>query len=326
MRFKTISVRNYKGIARADIEDLDKEPVVTISGRNGTGKSLLLEAVVGLWTERYPLAHRVGPWSDEASIEIEVSLTDPEWAIVSDWHLRFNGGPVERVPLVYGKAGTRAGGDRITQDSSPVQILRNQQFQRENPFSVIDFMPANRLVPNAQDPSVDLAMLSHDRVNQERMQMLDQFINNRAPMSLPSVGSYLVTLDYQTFLATRQNLTITNDYEVLQSAFNSATGKSLLLPQYDPAKGSNIEIEIPSGHHHSLGDLSSGEQEMLAMMYFVRRLSASEGILCTDRECTVQYLLSTRLRVGVRGGWHQPASRAVPCSPGSVIGAVPTFR
>jgi hypothetical protein len=125
-------------------------------------------------------------------------------------------------------------------------------------------------------------MLSHDRVNQERMQMLDQFINQRAPMSLPSVGSYLVTLDYQTFLATRQNLSITNDYEVLQSAFNSATGKSLLLPQYDPAKGSNIEVEIPMGHRHPLGDLSSGEQEMLAMMYFVRRLSASGGILCID--------------------------------------------
>ena len=109
--------------------------------------------------------------------------------------------------------------------------------------------------------------------------MLDQFINQRAPMSLPSVGSYLVTLDYQNFLATRQNLDVTDDYEVLQAAFDSATGKTLLLPQYDPARGSNIEIQIPSGHRHSLGDLSSGEQEMLAMMYFVRRLSASGGIL-----------------------------------------------
>lgn len=282
MRFKRISIRNYKGIAHAEVDELDREPVITISGRNGTGKSLLLEAAVGLWTERYPLAHRVGPWGDETSIEIEVTLTDEEWVAVDDWCSRFYETPIEHTSLVYTKSGTRGGGDRIIHDSVPVQILRNPQFQRENSFSVVDFMPANRLVPNAQSPSVDLAMLSHDRVTNERMQMLDQFINQRAPMSLPSVGSYLVTLDYQKLLAERQNLSISDDYEVLQSAFNTATGKSLLLPQYDPAKGSNIEIEIPSGHRHPLGDLSSGEQEMLAMMYFVRRLSASGGILCID--------------------------------------------
>lgn len=282
MRFKRISIKNYKGIAHADVDDLDKEPVITISGRNGTGKSLLLEAAVGLWTERYPLTHRVGPWSDDASVEIEVTLTDEEWVAVDDWRARFHEPSVERGPLVYAKSGTRNGGDRVNHDSVPVQILRNQQFQRENPFSVVDFMPANRLVPNAQNASVDLAMLSQDRVTNERLQMLDQFINQRAPMSLPSVGSYLVTLDYQKLLAERQNLNVSDDYEVLQSAFNTATGKSLLLPQYDPAKGSNIEVEIPSGYRHSLGDLSSGEQEMLAMMYFVRRLSASGGILCID--------------------------------------------
>jgi AAA15 family ATPase/GTPase len=52
MRIKGISIRNYKGIAHAYLDDLDKEPVITVSvsGRNGTGKSLLLEAVVGVWT------------------------------------------------------------------------------------------------------------------------------------------------------------------------------------------------------------------------------------------------------------------------------------
>jgi DNA repair ATPase RecN len=152
MRFKRISIRNYKGISHADVDELDREPVITISGRNGTGKSLLLEAVVGLWTERYPLAQRVGPWADEASIEVEVTLTGEEWMIVNDWHVRFHNGPVGRAPLVFARSATRAGGDRIVQDSIPVQILRNQQFQLENPFSVIDFMPANRLVPNAQNP------------------------------------------------------------------------------------------------------------------------------------------------------------------------------
>ncbi|ORW04563.1 hypothetical protein AWC14_03000 [Mycobacterium kyorinense] len=119
-------------------------------------------------------------------------------------------------------------------------------------------------------------------MQQERNQMMDQFINQRAPMSLPSVSSYLVTLDYQSFIAARQGLSIPNDYNILKSAFDSATGKQLSLPEYDPARGSNIHIELPTGQRHGLPELSSGEQEMLAMMFFVRRLSASGGVLCID--------------------------------------------
>ena len=104
-------------------------------------------------------------------------------------------------------------------------------FQREHPFSIVDFLPANRLVPNTPKASVDLAMLDVEKVHQERYQMMDNFINQRSPMSLPSVSSYLVTLDYQNFLAQRQGLEVDNDYRILQTAFESATGKELLLPQ-----------------------------------------------------------------------------------------------
>ncbi|MFC9995852.1 ATP-dependent endonuclease [Nocardia sp. NPDC127526] len=125
-------------------------------------------------------------------------------------------------------------------------------------------------------------MLAIERVEQERHQMLDSFIGQRNPVSLPNVSNYLVTLDYQALLSERQGLELIDDYGLLATAFYAAAGKQLMKPEYNPARGSTIDIVLPSGHRHGLRDLSSGEQEMLAMMYFVRRLSASGGILCID--------------------------------------------
>lgn len=284
MRLASFRIENYKGIARAELTGLAGEAVVTISGRNGTGKSLMLEALVGAWSGRFQMSGRVGPWADSLSVEIEVSLTEEEWAQVDAWHEQNHGGqPAPRDDgLRMRMEANRSGSWGTPLSPTAVQILRNGAFQREHPFGLIDFLPANRLVPSTPAPSVELGMLNWERVEQERHQMLDQFINQRSPMSLPNVASYLVTLDYQTFLGQRQGLSVDNEYERLASAFGAATGKKLLLPEYDPSRGSNIEIQLPSSHKHGLADLSSGEQEMLAMMYFVRRLSAAGGVLCID--------------------------------------------
>jgi predicted ATPase len=282
VRFSRVLILNYKGIARAELTELDKQPVVTISGRNGTGKSLILEAIVGAWTGRYVMTDRVGPWSNQLTIELNVTLTDEERLAVAQWHAE-NGPPLppQNGPITLRMHWDRTGGAGSS-ESLESRTLRNAAFQRGHPFSVVDFLPATRLVPNTPNPNVDLTMLNLERVQEQRYQMMDQFINQRAPMSLPSVSSYLLTLDYQSFIAGRQGLSIPNDYMILKSAFDSASGKRLLLPEYDPARGSNISIELPAGQRHGLSDLSSGEQEMLAMMFFVRRLAASGGVLCID--------------------------------------------
>lgn len=281
MRIKSFEVRNYKGLAMAALSDLDREPVVTISGRNGTGKSLVLEAVVSAWSSRYNMSSRVGPWGDELTIAIDVSYTDDEWRVIDEWHARYHGGGQAPRDSSMEVTWNRAGHSR---NSPPVaiQIARDSAFQRESAFGIIDFLSANRLVASAPTPTVDLAMFAHERVEQDRNTMQDQFIEHRTAMALPPVSNYLVTLDYQSFLAERQHLPIDNEYEAIATAFGSATGKTLLAPQYDPVKGSDIEVAIAGGHKHKLNALSSGEQEMIAMMYFVRRLSAAGGILCID--------------------------------------------
>lgn len=308
MRLAAVEVRNYKGIARAKIDGLESEPIVIVSGRNGTGKSLLLEAIVGVWSGRYSMQSRVGPWGDELAIDLHVAFSAAEMEIIADWHQRIMGSACERKPtynLRHIASAVRKG--RSDHVDNVIHVVRNSAFQRENPFSIIDFLPATRLVPSAPTTKVDLAMLNLDRVEEERVNMLDKFINNKAPANLPNVSSYLVTLDYQALLAERQGLQVPNEYQRLAHAFNEATTKTLLEPQYDPARGSNIDVELLSGHRHGLGDLSSGEQEMLALLYFVRRLSAAGGILCLDEP--EQHLHPT-LQAALFEGMRDVAERA----------------
>ncbi|WP_294942565.1 ATP-dependent endonuclease [uncultured Microbacterium sp.] len=308
MRIKAVSIFNYKGLARVEAEDLHEESVITITGRNGTGKSLVLEAIVSLWTDRlYRSSDNVGPWADHLDVGVEVDFTEEEWGRIDDWHIRFSGGPAHRDSTEFRTRFTRAGSVEYVSRPSALETVRNAGFQAENRFGSIDFLPATRLMSSARSQSVDLAMLGADRVEQERAQSLEDSIVNRSAMSLPNIGNYLATLDYQNYLADRQGVPIENEYERMAHAFESATGKTLLPPVLDRTTGSTIQIQLPEGHTHGLSGLSTGEQEMLAMTYFVRRLSASGGVLCLDEP--EQHLHPT-LQAALFSSMHDLSGRA----------------
>ena len=69
MRFSRIAITNYKGVARAELCDLGNQPVVTISRRNGTGKSCCSKrsSVNGLAATTCANAWALGPMSSVSS-------------------------------------------------------------------------------------------------------------------------------------------------------------------------------------------------------------------------------------------------------------------
>ncbi|MEN2742342.1 AAA family ATPase [Microbacterium sp. X-17] len=284
MRISSFEINNYKGLAHAQVSDLGRENVVIISGKNGTGKSLVLEALVSAWTGRiFRTPENVGPWGDTLRFELSVEFSDDEWDIIDDWHTRFSGGqPAPRLQNTIAFEYNRAG-QVVRNSSTPAtDIVRQQSFQREHGFGIIDFLPATRLVSNGVTQAVDIAMLGAERIEQERSQGLEQVIVSGGPIALPNVGNYLMTLDYQRFLAERQGDVVNDEYDRIATIFNEATGKRLLPPTYDAVRGSTISIELVSGYRHGLNALSSGEKELLAMSYYIRRLSAAGGVLLID--------------------------------------------
>jgi AAA domain, putative AbiEii toxin, Type IV TA system len=103
-------------------------------------------------------------------------------------------------------------------------------------------------------------------------------------ISLSGIAPLLASLDYVDLLAQREGRPPTGEYDTLVQTFAAATSKQILRPSLDPysPQGASLFVETPAGVRHRLDALSSGEQEVLGLTYFIRRLSARGGVLLID--------------------------------------------
>ncbi|MEH0472244.1 AAA family ATPase [Streptomyces sp. B21-097] len=288
MRISGVVIENFKGLRRATFSDLREEPVVILSGRNGTGKSLVLNAMATLWNEQYNPALQVGPYADECHLEMSIHLTGAELEAVNDWSHRVHGTvqkPAESylVSVTFSKLTGGFSGPR--EPLHPVlSILRNITFQQEYPFARLDYLPAVRSLVSSVTPAVNLGMFRPENMLQERREFIQQTLVQEIPtVSLPDIASYLATLDYQTFLSSRQGLDLPDEYGLITKAFSDATAKHILRPVMNRDSGeSGIYVQVSEAVAHPIDKLSSGEKSLLGLMYFVRRVSASGGVLLLD--------------------------------------------
>lgn len=288
MRIDSFEIRNYKGIALAHASGLANENVVTISGRNGTGKSHVLEALAAAWNGYSMLGRSAGSWGSQTAISIEVVLTEDEWAIVDEWISSREGAPSRtdrmRMSVVAQKGDIYTDGvqhPQIFTESAAMNYLLDNSFKRQHRFALIDFVPARRLPSGGRDASVDLSILARKQIDEQREGVLSDILDHGNALSLPTAASYLMTLDYQDHLAERDGLQI-EQYDQIVQIFHEATGKSIPKPRYTAEAGGAVDVELANGMRHDISGLSSGEQEMISMMYLVKRLSATGGVMLMD--------------------------------------------
>lgn len=289
MRISEILIENFKGLAHAAFSDMADQAVIVISGRNGTGKSHVLNALAALWNEHYDLESHVGPYGDECHISMSVRLSDAEVRAVADWSHRVHGvahvsAGLHTFSIRMNKASQRVTPPHDEPRDPVVAILRNHAFQQEHHFARLDYIPATRALISSTTPAVNLGMFRADNEMQERRQMISNTLREESPtMSLPDIASYLATLDYQGLVGARQGFDYPDEYGLIAKAFHDATAKKILRPVMDRESGeSGIYVEVSEGVIHPIDKLSSGEKSLLGLMYFVRRLSASGGVLLLD--------------------------------------------
>lgn len=306
MRIDRLRILNYKGLEIVQLDSLADEPVVTISGRNGTGKSLLLEAIVRAWQDGFNYPSMVGPWGSEMEIQLEVRLAEHEIEAVERW--------VDQFPIPYSdelsstalRIRASLGGWNV-ECGRLMAVLRDHNFRRQHPFASIDYLPARRSMGSARGAGFDLNLLEVDAQQRGYEQLLRQHFEDRTAITLPGVEQFLLALDYQALLVSRDGGGDANsEFEQIRGIFNRASGKQLVLPSLRSGFGAVVDVKIPAGHRHSVKDLSSGEQGMFAMLYFMSRVAASGGILCIDEpeqhlHPTLQAALFESMRV-VAGG------------------------
>lgn len=288
MRIARLDIANFRGIRRLELDGLETEPLVVISGANGAGKSLLLEAIFfasSMWHFGMPDAGCIGPWGPSAHVELSVWLSSEE-------RRRLEALRDEHQPAVAGSAPeyltlgfeSRANGASPIHSDQWLSLLTTTAQAVGQTFGVVDYLPADRQIPRGEAASISTEVLSEQRTRDLRQQAF-QAARNRSVFALSGVQPVLATLDYLDLIQQRaEGGEIGGEYEMLTSAFERATGKRIPRPLPDPsgASGARLVVETPAGPSHRLDDLSSGEQSVLGLMFYVRRLSSSGGVLLID--------------------------------------------
>ncbi|TFH72953.1 ATP-binding protein [Cellulomonas sp. HD19AZ1] len=285
MRIVRFRIENYKGVRAATAASLEARPLTLITGRNGTGKSLILEALTAAWSGNINLPEFVGPYGSSLVIEIGLAFTAEEYELVDRWRSARALSPITRLQehVLEVVSTNRESTGRYLQRDALIETLQNPLFSRDHPFASVDLLSARRQVSLTTTTTVDLSMLDRTTNADQRRMMYDQEIRWKSGMQMPDVGAYLTSLDYRDYVAARAGLSVNGEYSRLQQIFESATGKRITLPHYDPVTTkSSIDVELPSGVQHSLEGLSNGEREMLGMLYYVSQLSAQGGVLLLD--------------------------------------------
>lgn len=286
MRIESIELVNYKGIRRVQCSDLAAHPLLLVSGKNGTGKSLVLEALTFLYSQRWNNPARVvGPFGEACELKIVVSLTQDEIDQTKEWARTTSGQDLaiaNLVPIHY--SFLRDGNIRQGSDHVPAaDVLRNTEFQQRHSFASMQFLPSVRLLPGNQGMAVDPGVMDPRRIEQERISMLDQYLQTRQPASMSNIFTYLATADYVDLMASREHKPTSGEFDLLTSPFLQATGKAISPPTSQDDFSIRMSVTLPdSDISHGIGELSSGEQELLSLSYFVRRANAAGGVLLID--------------------------------------------
>lgn len=292
-----------------------------LTGRNGTGKSLVLEALTAAWSGNINLPEFVGPYGHTLVIELAISLEPHEYDALDAWNAGHDWPVADRKSehaLIAMATNHEESGFYDPDRDNVMRALQNPLFARSHPFASIDFLSARRQVSINTTTSVDLGLLDKSSSADERRSMYEQEIRWKSAMQMPDVGSYLTSLDYRDFITKRSGGEGEDEYGRLTRIFEEATGKTITLPEFDPVTAeSSIRVRLPSGNTHELSDLSNGEREMLGMLYFVSQLSSQGGVLLLDEpekhmHPTLQLAVLNAIRLVTKRGQvlvvtHSPA-------------------
>ncbi|MFY7630804.1 AAA family ATPase [Streptomyces sp. NY05-11A] len=156
-------------------------------------------------------------------------------------------------------------------------------FRQQNPFCSVDLIPAGRFFGLSASAQIDLEPLQWHRIEDERNSQARSETLSSGLVGMGEVTRYLAAIDYKWFMAQRANEPISDDYGAIAELLLGATGKTLLRPVMNQENtGVQIQVELPSGNVHGIHQLSSGEIEVLGLIYFVRRLASQGGVLLID--------------------------------------------
>jgi AAA domain, putative AbiEii toxin, Type IV TA system len=286
MRLHGLAVRNYRGLRLAATDGLADQPVITVAGVNGSGKTLLLEVIMAAWRGQLAPSD-VGPFGDNMTVRLEFVLEPHEVQALETvassppWRDHMGRLPPGTCPNLIPVEFTFRRDQHTSQHPEQAEVWARLLLRPIDPigdmsFRTVDHLPANRLLFTGESALPNPVMVG---LNVSPFSGSGEDPYFRFNGLLP----WLATLDYMELTARREGRQPPEDFELLADRFEQATGKRLQRPETDPqGQGVRLLVRLPTGERHDLSRLSDGEQQVLALMYFARRTSATGGILLID--------------------------------------------
>jgi len=282
VRLDKVQITNYGGISRAEVSGLAEQAVVTVTGRNGTGKSLFLEAIAQVLGSRGPAESRVGPWGTGYEVLLTVVLDPTEQRTAADWFAARSSSAVHEVAprAELGIKGSSNGWEFLGDEWARI-LLHDERFRESHPFLDLSFLPAVRAVRADRQGALELDSLDPERVRRSRGEGIERALSRGEPLLTPTVSSQLTALHYLDLLADRDGLA-SKELQRVVEVFEVATGKRIIPPRAGVGSTARFEAMLADGARHSVNDLSSGERAMLSLLFYVRRVATQGGLLLID--------------------------------------------
>lgn len=282
MRIDSIRITNYGGIRHAEVSGLAEQSVLTVTGRNGTGKSLLLEAVAQVLGNRGPAESRVGPWDTQYEVVLIVVFDAMEQKAAEKWLDQRDSPEATKVAdrAELGIRGSSNGYEHLG-DEWAWSLLHNESFRETHPFVDLSFLPAVRAVRADAEGALELDSLDPERVRRSRGEGVERALSRGEPLLTPTVASQLTALHYLDLLAAHEELP-GGELQRIVEVFEAATGKTIVPPKPGVTSAARFEATLTDGARHSVNDLSSGERAMLSLLFYVRRVATQGGLLLID--------------------------------------------
>jgi predicted ATPase len=328
MRVKAVSVENIGGLVDQRIE-LPYQPFVAFAGPNGTGKTKLLEAIIGFWAETIPTPRD----GTEASATLEVEFSDAERVALADLSNQSGWGqvPVPSAVKLISIRNQLAGYRRNAEPYLPTlsQFAGNpvllQQYPSLNPV----YLPAERrmLEPARGGSGIDLAQLA-DEVAFEQSRKSRRSIQNYGRLDDQEFEQFAKALCVAASLPDdpdddHERLISRVQWPEFQETINELLHPKRLMP-LTKAYPDQLRIKLPNGETHQVPYLSSGERQALVIVSRVLRAGAGQSLVIIDEpDAYLHPNLSQRLVQALQRGIGDSGQLLVATHSPAILDRIP---
>ena len=285
-----LELNDYKCFENLVLENLGKR--VVLVGRNGCGKSAVLEAIAVLkefvatynpqkefyrrnlpklgthdlaWPINIPLPIR----AKQSSAIISADL------VLEESEKKFCGAESTNVKV---SIKIEQSGKIIPQVSNKKIVELFRFFKPDSQIGIIDYINPQRTFPLIKISSINLNQLS---INQQRMERIELERTDFNYQKFKSIKQYIISKQLEDFSYLQSTGELKDSLSLLKQIFEHFFGPKKLIGYTEYEDEMQVQVETPWGRH-DIDQMSSGEKELFSIFVNLFRIRSLPSVILYD--------------------------------------------